>query len=381
MIYDNYKVFKMKNLKYNTVFMCAVMMVGCGGSNSNESAQDTSPNKPDQPTKPIPPITEKQKCDRGILLNSTLPSSSTSIFDQTLYQISSIYNPQTNQESILSEALRRDGQMLYLQYEGNNPDDLSTWEEDEALATDELVLNSSGLYTSTYYQKQNKGWPLGYITRTQDLNIQISLFDDQCRFQASPLNIEYEKVDVSGKKIADLIPQQALNYTAKNHDYLYLRPDLVNTLQRNKAAFNLFYNSQAVFPKNAYIYVPKKVILDDTQFYFQKNYFTEYKNLDEWIQNYPTTFKFVKDSVFGFNVTYVVNDKNQPIYSAGADPAIEMEGKIHDAEWQVKGDLISTSYGAPDEKFSENYSAKAEYAYLNQTTYTFIMQQYNMYYK
>ncbi|WP_228157425.1 hypothetical protein [Acinetobacter baumannii] len=46
-------------------------------------------------------------------------------------------------------------------------------------------------------------------------------------------------------------------------------------------------------------------------------------------------------------MTYFVDSAGNPIFDNGKDPAIEMNGKIYDGEWQVKGNVISETYGAP----------------------------------
>ncbi|MFX5772713.1 hypothetical protein ABTE01_19215, partial [Acinetobacter baumannii] len=89
-------------------------------------------------------------------------------------------------------------------------------------------------------------------------------------------------------------------------------------------------------------------------------------------------YKF--DTVAGYKVTYFVDSAGNPIFENGKDPAIEMNGKIYDGEWQVKGNVISETYGAPS-NFIPNYHTKGEFALYNKASYDFITAQIQAYYK
>ena len=107
----------MKELKYSTIFLSILILMGCGGS--NDSTNDINPIVPN---KPKPPGDVELICDRGVLLNSILASSSTSIFDKSLFQFSTGFDYENSDFSIYSIGLKRDGQMLYGTYYGVSQD-------------------------------------------------------------------------------------------------------------------------------------------------------------------------------------------------------------------------------------------------------------------
>ncbi|MFW2780754.1 hypothetical protein ACN6QF_21770, partial [Acinetobacter baumannii] len=76
-----------------------------------------------------------------------------------------------------------------------------------------------------------------------------------------------------------------------------------------------------------------------------------------------------------------VDSAGNPIFDNGKDPAIEMNGKIYDGEWQVKGNVISETYGAPPTTWNTNYQSKSEFALYNKASYDFLVAQIQTYYK
>ena len=48
-----------------------------------------------------------------------------------------------------------------------------------------------------------------------------------------------------------------------------------------------------------------------------------------------------------------------------------MNGKIYDGEWQVKGNVISETYGAPPTTWNTNYQSKVNLLLYNKAMLTF----------
>lgn len=349
---------------------------GCGGgSDSNDSPQPIKPTVPEIPNTPVETVS---KCDRGVLLNSILPEATASIFDEPLYQLatSNIQNTTT----LYAEQFLRDGQMVYKQYQAIDGTNNQVLDRLEGEFNPFVILNNNGLFTQRNYFKQNKGWPVGYIVSSKNLNVNTAGFNDSCSFKAIDTNFEYEKIDISGKKIVDIMPVEVMDVFTNNRAYTYLNPFFVNKLQSKQVAFTQLTQSSAVFPSGSFIYVPKTVVLNETQFYFQEGYYARVTSLDQWIAEYKTSLKYVKGSVFGLNVAYTVDANGNAIYHGGSDPAIEKDGNIYDGEWQVKGDLVSPSYGAVSQNM-DNFDAKGKHAYLNASSYQFMREQILNYYK
>lgn len=329
--------------------------------------------------------TDTLKCDRGILLNSTL--STNTIFDEALYSLNYRFkttrtaNTTTSIRQLYAYEIKRNDQMLYAYPKALY--NITADEIESSLAEDVVQsydLNSFGLFTKKNYQKQNNGWPLGYIVTSQGLQISTAQFNDTCNLNSENVSYDYEKIDVSGKKISDIFPSNILTSNPKNIDYLYISNRFTETLKNNQTAFTNLVNSNATFPNGSFIYVPKSVVYNNTEFYFFDSDLTDFKTLAEWQQKIYPMAKYKFDSVGGYNVTYFVDNAGNQIYDGGKDPAVEMNGKIYDGEWQVKGNITSETYGVPSNSIT-NYQARGKFALYNKASYDFIVGQLQTYYK
>ena len=76
-------------------------------------------------------------------------------------------------------------------------------------------------------------------------------------------------------------------------------------------------------------------------------------------------------------MTYFVDSAGNPIFENGKDPAIEMNGKIYDGEWQVKGNVVSETYGAPS-NFIPNYHTKVNLLYTIKLVMTLLLPKFKL---
>lgn len=373
----------MKKISILTISISFIMLTGCGGgSSSSNGTENVSSQAQGQSSQNVTSL----KCDRGILLNSTL--SANTIFDETLYSLNyrfkeiSSGNRPTSIPQLYAYEIKRNSQMLYAY-----PKALYniTADEIETTLAEDIVqsydLNSFGLFTKKNYQKQNNGWPLGYVVASQGSQITTAKFNDTCSLNSDNISYDYEKIDVSGKKISEIFPSNILTSDPKNIDYLYMSDRLTLILKNNQTAFTNLLNSNETFPSGSFIYVPKSVIYNNTEFYFSDNNSTDFKTVAEWQQTLYPTVKYKFDTVAGYNVTYSVDSAGNQIYSGGKDPAVEMNGKIYDGEWQVKGNVTSETYGEPATMWTINYETKGEFALYNKASYDFIASHIQTYYK
>ncbi|EOR09556.1 hypothetical protein [Acinetobacter tandoii] len=373
----------MKKFTTLALSISITVLSGCGGG-SGDSTSSTPPSTSNSSSGGSTTLT----CNQGILLNSQI--TGTTIFDEPLYVIDYDYKleesvpPQTGYnvtDQLYSDEIKLKGQMLYINY---NPLYNISLEELENnmmdFTTNHNILNSFGLFTQKSFNKQNEGWPLGYLSSSKGLNISTSQFNDTCNFNAGKLNYDFEKFDLSGKKIADILPSNISTDYPKVLDYIFISDQVGGILKSNADAFKSLLSSNATFPAGSFVYVPKTVIYDENQFYFWNNNISEAKSLTEWVQtNYPQSSQQYKiKKVFNLNVAYTVDTNGNDIYT-GADPAIEKDGKIYDGEWDMKGDIISPNYG---EKIGTwvNYESKGSYALFNKAGHDFITQQILAYY-
>ncbi|HCA5285613.1 TPA: hypothetical protein MW252_001696 [Acinetobacter nosocomialis] len=385
----------MKKISTLAVSISFIMLTGCGGgSSSSNNTENVSSQAQEQSTQNVSSQAQGQssqnvnslKCDRGILLNSTL--SANTIFDEPLYSLTYNYkqvptaNSYTTVKQLYADEFQRNGQMIY-----SSPKAIYnvTADEIESSLAEDIVqtydLNSFGLFTKKTYQKQNNGWPEGYIVASQGSQITTAQFNDTCSLNSDNVSFDYEKIDVSGKKIADIFPPNIINSIPKDSDYIYIGDQFSRILKENQPAFASLINSNATFPSGSFIYVPKSVVYNNTEFYLFDSSLTDFKTLAEWQQRLYPNFKYKFDTVSGYKVTYFVDSAGNQIYSGGKDPAVEMNGKIYDAEWQVKGNVTSETYGEPATMWTTNYEPKGEFALYNKASYDFLVAQIQTYYK
>lgn len=198
----------MKKISNLTAFLLFIILTGCGGSSSSTNNTE---NLSSQTKEQSPQETNTLKCNRGILLNSTL--STNTIFDEPLYSLTYNYkqiptgNSFTTIRQLYADEFQRNGQMIY-----SSPKAIYnvTADEIESSLAEDVVqtydLNSFGLFTKKTYQKQNNGWPEGYIVASQGSQITTAQFNDSCSLNSDNVSFDYEKINVSGKKVADIFP-------------------------------------------------------------------------------------------------------------------------------------------------------------------------------
>jgi hypothetical protein len=373
----------MKKLTVLSLAMSLAFLSGCGGGSSDSASSSNLSSSNSSSTE-----TTESQCNRGILLNSKI--TGTTIFDEPLYIIDYDYKleesvpPQTGYnvtDQLYSDEIKLKGQMLYINYKPLYNISLEEVETNMMdITTNHNILNSFGLFTQKSFNKQNEGWPLGYLSSSKGLNISTSQFNDTCNFNAGKLNYDFEKFDLSGKKIADILPSNISTDYPKVLDYIFISDQVGGILKNNADAFKSLLSSNATFPTGSFVYVPKTVIYDENQFYFWNDNISEAKSLTEWIQtNYPQSSQQYKiDKMFNLNVAYTVDTNGNSIYT-GADPAIEKDGKIYDGEWDMKGDIISPNYGENIGTWV-NYESKGSYTLFNKAGHDFITQQILAYY-
>lgn len=375
----------MKKISYLAIAVSLVTLAGCGGGGSGDSGMTAGGNNTGNGSGDT-----KLKCDRGILLNSNLTAKS--IFEETLYSINyldimgvdSSGRIQLEKDGIYAKKISINGQMLYSEYLPIYNLSLTEIETNEQSKPVDYNLNSSGLYTTKTYQKQNNGWPLGYLTTSSNLKLSLASFNDKCNFSVNKLDYTFESIDLSGKKIKDILPNNILTSYPKAVEYTYINDQVGNILKREDKALNNLMNSTDTFPQGSIIYLPKSAIYDDNQFSFSEDNATKFQTLDEWFNALygKSSYKYKHDTVGGLNVIYSIDSNGNPVYGA-ADPAIEMNGKIYDGEWSIKGDVLSPTYGLQNSNTPDyiNYETPSEHALFNKTAYEFISAKIQTYYK
>ncbi|UOG16962.1 hypothetical protein [Acinetobacter sp. PK01] len=367
----------MKKFTTLALSISITVLSGCGGG-SGDSTSSTPPSTSNSSSGGSTTLT----CNRGILLNSQI--TGTTIFDEPLYNLDYEYKSSVNTPNyvtqLYADVIQRNGQMLYVNYAPIY--NVSAEELDKSTAENEeiyegYILNSQGLYTQKTLQKQSSGWPYYYLSSSQGLQVSTALFNDECSLNAGKQNFNFEKIDLSGKTIADIFPTNILTGYPKTQDYIYLHNQIGMILKGNKDALAALLSSTATFPSGSYVYVPKSIVYDDYQFYFSESTVTDATSLNDWIQKHygQSDYTYKIGKVSNLDVAYSVDSSGNPLYEAGADPAISKDGKIYDGEWDVKGDILSPEYGMIFNGELVNYDSKGSYTLFNKSSFEFIAQQ------
>ncbi|WP_448761783.1 hypothetical protein [Acinetobacter tandoii] len=364
----------MKKFTTLALSISITVLSGCGGGSGDSVASSISSNSSSTGS-------TVSQCNRGTILNSQI--TGTTIFDEPLYlmdyaRITIDKGDAENQ--LFANEIQRTGQMLYVNYKPIY--NVSSEELDKDTAENEeiyngYILNNKGLYTQKTLQKQKDGWPFYYLASSDNLKVSTAIFNDECSLNAVKQNYDYEKIDLSGKKIIDIFPANILTDFPKVEEYTYLHNQIGGILQENPKALTTLLSSTATFPAGSYVYIPKSVVNDDYQFYFSESTVSSETTLQDWVNNMYNQFKdkFTIGKVFNLNVAYTVDTKGNPAFEAGADPAIEKGGKIYDGEWDFKGDVLTLKYDLYLNGELVNYESKGSYALFNKSSFEFIAQQ------
>lgn len=369
----------MKKISYLTIAISLAALAGCGGGGSGDSGMTAGGNTSNNGSGDT-----KLKCDRGILLNSNLTAKS--IFDDKLYILDHNYSDdQSHTGQLYASEITRDNQMLYANYKPIYNITLDFLNEDEKYNyQDSYILNSSGLFKQSSYKLQNKGWPILYLNSSNNLNFTVSTFNDTCSLQAEKITYSFKKIDLSGKKIADILPSNISGNISWETEFVFTTREIAYILKDKPDSLQALLNSNATFPQGSIVYIPISGIYDDNQITFSDSDVKEYRSLDEWLSaTYPqSSFKHKKAKISGLNVIYSVDSNDNPLYGAD-DPAIEMNGKIYDGEWYIKGDIFSSNYGlATYNQYGHvNHELPNDYVFFNKSSYDFISSQIQTYYK
>lgn len=122
-------------------------------------------------------------------------------------------------------------------------------------------------------------------------------------------------------------PPNIINSIPKDSDYIYISDQFSRILKDNQTAFANLVNSNATFPSGSFVYVPKSVIYNNTEFYLFDSSLTDFKTLAEWQQKLYPNFNYKFDTVAGYKVTYFVDSAGNPILTMV---------KIQPLKWMVK---------------------------------------------
>ena len=212
------------------------------------------------------------------------------------------------------------------------------------------------LTTQFKQQVGSSGFPAGYVlTQNQDA-LQFVPFSDDCNMQSErQIATHLKTIDLSGKKISDLIAYYELNATQKDR----LIPSfLYQNIVSNQVLYQKLSTSTATFPVNSKIYYVDQMIYTQPIIDFFDKKLTSFNNLDAYISHpdntLPSGYSWKKDQFADQNVVYPVDTKTKKyayLQNDGIYPAIQYNGKVYEGEGVIPGNYIEYSKDDPTDDF------------------------------
>ena len=213
------------------------------------------------------------------------------------------------------------------------------------------------LTTQFKQQVGSSGFPAGYVlTQNQDA-LQFVPFSDDCNMQSErQIATHLKTIDLSGKKISDLIAYCELNATQKDR----LIPSfLYQNIVSNQVLYQKLSTSTATFPTNSKIYYVDKMIYTQPIIDFYDEKVTSFNSLDAYISENKLSsgYSWKRDQFAGQNVVYPVDIKTGKyayLQNKGIYPAIQYNGKIYEGEGVIPGNYIEYSKDDPTDDIDKD---------------------------
>ena len=154
---------------------------------------------------------------------------------------------------------------------------LLTFEQLTRNFSDSRIVAGNTSYKNSYSTMESKfGFPQAYLKQQAGLVVSLTAFNDVCVKGIAQKNLYFDRVDLSGKPISQVLGAKydtemfhgvngLYNHTSKSPDFV--SPSFLEWIQSNNRAYqNITGNSTtapyaakyatAVFPKGAYLYAP-----------------------------------------------------------------------------------------------------------------------------
>lgn len=330
-----------------TIFLASLtlFLTACGGGSTSSDTTSLNNGAGGTDTNVVTPVT----CNKGIP-SKTSGLTNVGLYKEPLYFVEASYplqfdNPLTQNKRFVNvhENTLTNG----ILYEKLTP--IDNQNIDPTLFYEKFWqynLTNQGIFTHEDFSLTNLGWPVAYVTLSQDSTLSSSDSNDQCNLNLRASDNVYTKVDLSGKPIS-IILEKAPRLDFQG--YKYITNALGYYLDGTEETGNIlksqdFKNSLDVFPQGSYIYIPTQIKYNGLTYFFDDYTKTEYTNLSDWsniVYKHITVGKWVIENVGGLNVNYHIDANGNLDEDIGIDPAIQYKNIVYDGEWQLPQDVIA----------------------------------------
>ena len=329
----------------------AMTLSACGGGSGDGNSATTNPTSPNNPTTPTNPA--QIECVNGIPKN--LKTTGSGFYDQEFFILDTDYDTNDNEQLVINAQQLKNG-VLY-EYSANL---LKNSIKPSLYGGIDYLLTPSKLEMVSKRAETSAGIPLGYVLSQNGDSAKVAMFTDSCSMSTElQIDTHIKRVDLSGKKIAELFAYNTDSSGFK--EYKYLSNQMAQYFSENPDLAEKLINSSFTFPQGSLMGFNDQEVYSAPIISFSQDYDYGGQTLDQVLAakklNANETWK--KDIFAGLNVDYVI-DKNTSKYVYPIDPIVEMNGKAYNTEWLIPGNFL---------EYTNNYETGQEVGdtYFNKT--------------
>lgn len=227
---------------------------------------------------------------------------------------------------------------------------LTTQQLNRNISDSRVIINTVSVKNSFQNMETRFGFPVAYLEQQAGNTNTLSIFNDPCIKSFGRSQFTYKKIDLSGRKLTDML---SMVYTTKTYQTInglssfienstdYVGQNFAEWMKGNNNIYlSMLSDKNAVFPKGSFFYIPEKFTVNDEVIYvnFDKN-LTPYKNKEEWAKANLETGRSLNDLEFVSEpfkefIVYKLLDKttHEPV---STNVLIEKQHKFYIGNWQL----------------------------------------------
>lgn len=299
--------------------LLSISLVACGGGDGDSIAENLNP-------------TDIQ-CVNGIPKN--LKTKGSGFYDQEFFTWDTDYDKNDNEKLVINAQQMKNG-VLY-EYSANL---LKNSIKPSLYAGIDYLLTPSKLEMVSKRTETSSGIPLGYVISQNGDSAKVAMFTDSCSMSTElQFDTHIKRIDLSGKKIAELFAYNTDSSGFK--EYKYLSNQMQHYFSEHPDIAEKLINSAYTFPQGSLMGFNDQEIYSSPIISFSQDSVYKNTNFDQVIASEildPSDI-WKKDKFAGLNVAYAV-DKTTGQYVHPVDPIVEMNAKVHATEWLIPGNYL-----------------------------------------
>lgn len=308
-------------LRILSVALVSISLAACGSDDGDSDSIAENLNPTDI------------QCVNGIPKN--LKTQGSGFYDQEFFIWDTDYDSNDNEKLVINANQMKNG-VLY-EYSANL---LKNSIQPSLYAGIDYLLTPSKLEVVSKRTETSSGIPLGYVISQNGDSAKVAMFTDSCSMSKElQIDTHIKRIDLSGKKIAELF---AYNIDSSGFkEYKYLSNQMQQYFSEYPDLAEKLINSTYTFPQGSFMGFNDQEIYSSPIISFSQDYVYNNTNFDQVIASdiLDPSEIWKKDKFAGLNVAYAV-DKMTGQYVHAVDPIVEMNAKVHPTEWLIPGNYL-----------------------------------------